>query len=335
MRQFAEYVRIAIIGVSTATALVGPADALLISPTYDSSLTGNANAAAYEAAINTAIKTIDGLYGSPGTVQVLFKFDGSVHGESDTSEYSYSYSGYKQLLSADSAAQPNNSVLATAVANLSHGNTATTVDATSALVRVALGQSADIGCLNAAGVCGTGGTFDSIVSIGNLSTGSAAPGFNSQAVSVLEHELNEVLGGGGTGTTLGQSLTSTIGPTDFYRYHSTSSTCAGITSTPSYSPSSSEVACYSIDGGTTSLVQLNEAGGGSDYGDFANVAVNIQDAFDPGTTAVYSTASPEYTMMLSIGWNVSEPATFALFVGAVFWLGWMRRQRLASIARFA
>jgi hypothetical protein len=333
MRHFAECVRIAAIAVSAVTTLAGQAHALLITPTFDGSLTGNANALAYEAAVNTAIGTIDGLYKSPGTVGVLFKFDSSVHGSSLTSEYNYSYSAYKQLLSSDLAAHPGNSILAIAVANLSHGNIANTVNATSALTRVPLGQSGNVGCLNSAGLCGTGGSFDSIVSIGNLSTNPAGAGFNSQAVSVLEHELNEVLGGGGTGTTLGDNLTSTIGPTDFYRYHSATSTCAGITSTPSYTTSTAEVACYSIDGGATSLVQLNQTGGGADYGDFASGVANIQDAFDPGTTPVYSIASPEYKMMLSIGWNVSEPTTVALLAGATAGLGWMRRRRPATNAR--
>jgi hypothetical protein len=318
-----------------AAVLAGRANALLIVPTFDGSLTSNGNAVAFEAAIGNAITTIDGLYSSPGTVLVLFKFNAAVDGSSLTTTYNYTYSNYTQLLHADSAAHPENNILATAVANLSHGNVANMVNATSALTRVALGQSANSGCLNAAGACGTGGIFDSIVSIGNLSTGSNGPGKNSQAVSVLEHELNEVLGGGGTGSTLGQNLVSTIGPTDLYRYHSTGSTCANITSTPSYTTSSSEVSCYSIDGGVTSLVQMNQSGGGADYGDFANVAINIQDAFDPGTSPVYSFASPEYKMMLSIGWDVPEPASFALFAGGAGAVGWVRRRRRAAIARSA
>ena len=174
--------------------------------------------------------------------------------------------------------------------------------------------------------------FDSIVTIGNLSTGSNGPGKNSQAVSVLEHEIDEALGGGGSGTTLGESVTSTIGPTDFYRYHSTTSDCSGITSTPSYTTNSSEISCYSIDGGKTSLVQMNQNhSSNADFGDFANVAVNIQDAFDPGATPVYTSVSPEFTMMASIGWDVPEPATFALFMGAVAGLGWMRSRHARSV----
>jgi hypothetical protein len=328
MLHFLDHIRLAAPGILAAMAFVTPAQALLIIPTFDSTLTSNANAAAYEAAINTAIGTIDGLYSSPGTVQVLFAYNSGVLGQSNTTDYKLSYTEYTNLLKADSAANPGNTVLSTAVAHLSSGNTANSVDATSALLRVALGLSAAVGCLNASGVCGTGGTYDSIVSIGNVGLSSNGPGLNTQAVSVLEHELDEVLGGGGTGTTLGDSVTSTIGPTDLYRYQSSGSTCANVDSTPSYTTSSSEVACYSIDGGQTSLVQMNEAGGGSDYGDFANVGpAEIQDAFYPGATPLYTDLSPEFTMMESIGYDTPEPATFVMFTGAIAGLGWLRRRR--------
>ena len=70
------------------------------------------------------------------------------------------------------------------------------------------------------------------------------------------------------------------------------------------------MACYSIDGGTTSLVRMNQVGGGSDYGDFATTSPNIpyiQDAFYPGTTNVYSILSPEFTMLESIGYDPLMP----------------------------
>ena len=50
-----------------------PADALVITPNFGSSITGNANAAAIEGAINAAIGTIDGLY-SPNNVSITVDF---------------------------------------------------------------------------------------------------------------------------------------------------------------------------------------------------------------------------------------------------------------------
>ncbi len=224
---------------------------------------------------------------------------------------------------------------------------------TTAFLRVGLGFTGPgtTPCYNASGtyVSSCGQTYDAVVTIGGVSTSPAGAGQNSQAVSVLEHELNEVLGGGGTGTTLGESQASLaadlpfpqnqqsqfiVGPTDLYRYHSTSSTCAGVTTTPSYTTSSSEVACYSIYGGanggaTPVLVQMNEAGNGSDYGDFASGPTDIQDAYYPGTTNDYTSLSPEFTMMESIGYdaNLPEPSSLLLIAGGLGGLGWFRRRR--------
>src|SRR5258708_14487465 len=121
MGKILDFARAVAIGVFAAAVSGGGAQALLISPTFDSSLTGSANAAGFEAAIGTAISTMDGLYSTPGTVQILFKFDGSgaTHGSSQTTTYTFGYSTYKSLLLADSAAHPQNLILATAVANLS------------------------------------------------------------------------------------------------------------------------------------------------------------------------------------------------------------------------
>jgi len=48
---------------------------LVITPTFDSSITGNANAAAIEGAINTAIATTEGLYSNSVTLNVTFTYN--------------------------------------------------------------------------------------------------------------------------------------------------------------------------------------------------------------------------------------------------------------------
>jgi hypothetical protein len=335
--------RVAALGVSMAGAFPGPAHALLIVPSFDSTLTSQANAAALEAAINNAVTTIDGLYSNPGTVKILFEYNGGVLGQSQNGESFVPYSQYVSQLAFDSATHPSNTVLASAVANIGKGNIGDYVLGTTAFLRVGMGftGAGTTPCYNAAGsfVSGCNSIYDGIITIGNVSTSPAGVGQNSQALAVVEHEVNEVLGGGGPGTTIGQNLSGMVsgvalGPMDLYRYQSSGSTCAGVDSTPSYTTSSAVVACYSYDGGVTALVQMNQAGGGSDYGDFATTSPNtpyIQDAFYPGTTPIYSVVSPEFQMMQSIAWDAPEPSALALFMGAIGSLGYFRRRRARSV----
>ncbi len=301
------------------------ARALLIVPTYDSSITSNANAAAIQAAIGTAINTVDGLYSDAGTVGIYFKFNASVLGSTSTVRYVTTTADYVAALQADATANPNNTVLATAVAHI-NSVPASLVAGTSALFRVALGANSVTPCFSATGgfLPGCNGVNDAVITIGTTDTGSPGAGLNSKAVAVIEHELNEVLGGGGPGTMLTAATSlpasvlgsTAIGVTDFYRYLSATGNCAGITSTLSTSNLANVVACYSIDGGVTALAQMNQNTNGSDYGDFAFTGTNnIQNANYSGATPLYSTLSPEFTMLLSIGWDpIPEPAVLGLFL---------------------
>ena len=72
-----------------------PALALTIVPDFDSSITGAANAAQVEGAINSAIGTIDSLYTNPGSVGIVFtQAAGNFLGTSETADYSTSYGAY-------------------------------------------------------------------------------------------------------------------------------------------------------------------------------------------------------------------------------------------------
>ena len=54
----------------TTVATIG----LIIHPTFDSSITGNPNAAAIEAMINRAISIYEALFSDPITIQILFRY---------------------------------------------------------------------------------------------------------------------------------------------------------------------------------------------------------------------------------------------------------------------
>jgi PEP-CTERM motif len=344
--------RVCLTALSIAAAFGGPASAALeIDPTFDSSITSLANAAQVESSITTAISALESLYTNSGDVPVLFEYDAGLGGgaETDSALANTTYSSYVSTLTADSAAHPSNTTLALAVSHLPSAGTLAAdygstpgMTVTAPFANIILG-SAQFLCFTSTGAfngsCGQ--TYEAVVTVsapGGDTTGfynPSGPGLNSTAVSAVEHELDEVLGGGGGGTTLIDTSSgnpSHLGPLDLYRYSSTGSGCTvatGLTHTLSWTDSSGAVTCLSIDGGNTAIAQFNQAGGGSDYGDFAEPNPAIQDAFEPSSDSpIYSVLSPEYAMMESIGYDsVPEPAIFGLFAASVLGLGWLRRRR--------
>jgi hypothetical protein len=301
----------------TATSV----SALTIDDTFLSSINDNPNASAYETAIEQASKTIAALFSNPITVNILFGYNASVLGQSQTGLYESSYNSYAGLLSSNSTANPANTILSTAVANLANGNggVGLPVYSTPANLR-ALGVS------TATGLTSSGGQmYDGVVTVGNLNFASG-PGHPSQAVSVIENEIDNVLGGGASGSTLGTSNQGTgFGPLDLYRYQSTGLTIADVDSTPSYSTSPSAVSAFSVNGGATAIAQFNQAGGGSAYGDFGETPCLIQSAFYCGSGELFTTASPEYQMLESIGYDplvaTPLPSTWTMLIAGFVGLG--------------
>jgi hypothetical protein len=139
-------------------------------------------------------------------------------------------------------------------------------------------------------VNGNGG-FNSVISL-NTSIMNASPSNtnpNNYALqSVAAHEIDEVLGIGGNGSTLYQpratvpALPTDISGLDLFRY-----SAPGVRSF-TYDPTAT--AYFSVDGGKTNLVSFNQAGaGGSDFGDWGNHSggPQVQDAFgSPGVAAL-------------------------------------------------
>jgi hypothetical protein len=325
----------ALVAFGAAAPVVG--GTLFIVPNFDTSITSNTNALAIEGGINSAISTIEGLYATPYapsvSIPVTFTYNPGSAGNLESTEqgyYSLPYGEYVSLLQLDSAANPGNSVLAAAIANLSSGNDANgsgDVVVSGALLTMLGDPSAPDATIN----INSNQTFD-------FSRPVSSGAFD--LIGGLEHELDEVLGGGGAGSTLnaiadgacnnGSPLgffCGTFGPTDLYRY--------SALNTPSYTTSGSATAYLSINGGLTSFAGVNQSSGG-DYGDFApggsGAGQFIQNAFNSrGQDEDYTSSSPEFAMLESIGWDASssapEPGTLGLLGASLVTLALLRHRR--------
>jgi hypothetical protein len=322
---------------------------LNITPTFDSTITLNANAAAIEADINTAISNIQGLYSNSVTIPITFVYSplsgNSLLQTQEQGEFGSTYNNYVSLLQADAAAHPDNTALATAIASLGKGNTGGTNTQFGGMI-ISGAQWGMLGNTNA-----FQGATITISSTQPFAL--AGPVGNNQydLIGGLEHEIDEVLGGGGVGSTLnvlanpsfcpGSAICTQEGSTDLYRY--------SAPNTGSFSTSSTATAYFSIDGGVTNIVNFNQGGSppctGGDFGDFAppggsggGTGQLIQNACNFfGPDEAYTTSSPEYTMMEAIGWDpvsssttsVPEPGALPLMAaGFAVLVGVLRRKAL-------
>jgi hypothetical protein len=179
--------------------------------------------------------------------------------------------------------------------------------------------------------------FDSTISLNtsimNLSrTGPQNPNFfDLQAIA--SHEIDQALGIGGSGSMIGNTSlgfpTGPVGSTDLFRYSGN-----GVRS---YTDSTSATAYFSIDGGKTNLTNFNQAGGGSDFGDWKGVpgSPQVQDAF--GTPGVdINLGVNELTALDVVGYNlvaVPEPGSGVLLVGGLIAIGILRCRRKVSEQR--
>ncbi|HEX3364233.1 NF038122 family metalloprotease [Phenylobacterium sp.] len=307
-------------GLAGAVALAAASQghALTIIASFDSSITSASNAAAIEASINSALQFY-GDFSNPVTVKIGFSLMNSGLGASNTGIYTPTYAQYTAALAADSVAHPGNTVLQTGVANLPFGNDLPDVGATSADMR-ALGFSAP--GIFSGGADGLVSLDASIMNFGD----TAIAGLYG-ANSVIQHEVDEVLGVGGPGSLIGQGgFPNTVGAEDLYRYAGFHAPTLSAT-TPAY---------FSINGGLTDLHDYNVSGSG-DLADWNTPSCSgtqfVQNAFGCSGQPQFglTLSSPEVVALQAIGYNlvasIPEPSAWTLMIAGFGMMGAMLRRR--------
>lgn len=324
---------------------------LTINATFDASITAVSGA---EAAINAAISAVEADITSPNdtTISIYFTTMSGGLGESLTSQYGARYYDYYQAFKAV-ATQPNQltalASLGTAPTGVSSGNPVNGNNSSSSVVFTSaegrnLGFS-DPGVVtpnsninNATG----GGTFDGEIALNtSITSPPNGPSGNYSLQAVATHEIDEVLGIGGPGSTLtaSSSLTGAVGVLDLYRYSAPGAR--------SYSNSSTPTPYFSINGGNTVLSYFNQTSG-ADFGDWysatgpaAGFGPQVQDAFaTPGTNLALGPS--ELAAFNAVGYHLTsqgaatpEPTSLTLFTmaGLLFSGYGLWQKRIADTAR--
>ena len=292
------------------TATTVPATGLIIHATFDSSITGNPNAAAIEAMINRAISIYESLFSDPITIQILFRYattapDGTPLPAGQIAQSAFPYyvipwNTGVDLLRADATTSNDNLAIATLPSTALSAN----VLPTSANGRAMRGNTPP--AMFANGTVGNGGPYDGIVTLNSavpyqFTRPTSSGSFDAQRLT--EHEIDEVMGLGSGLNISGNDLR----PQDLFSWSS-----AGHRNT-----SSSGTRYFSINGGVNNIVSFNQDPSG-DFGDWLSTACPqahpyVQNAFNcPGQFSDISETSPEGINLDVIGYDlVNSPAPVA------------------------
>src|SRR5437762_3463333 len=287
---------------TTLTTLTG----LVITPTFDSSITSNPNSAAIQSVINKAIAIFQARFKDALTATILFRYSrtapngtllsGGVS-RSDFPIYSIAWSTFITALKAD-AKTANDT---TANASLPASALSTNIVVTSAN-----GKAVGLGSLTPLGMCANGSVaigcpYDGIVTLNSgISLSFTRPPSSSSydAQRQVEHEMDEVFGLGSFLNLGGTNLR----PQDLFSW-----SAAGVRNR-----TLSGARYFSINSGTTNIVNFNQTSG-FDFGDWLSSSCPqahpyVQNAFVcPGQFADVTASSPEGINLDVIGYDLVTP----------------------------
>jgi len=291
----------------TSAITTAPTTGLTIHPTFDSSITGNPNAAAIQAMINRTIAIYESLFSDPITIQIRFRYattgpDGSplqqgVVSQSDTGLYIMPWNTYISALRADARTNNDN------VANASLPGSALSTN-----IRPGSANGRAVGlntppAMFADGTVGQGGPYDGIVTLNSskpFQFSRPVNGNNFDAQRMTEHEIDEVIG---LGSRIGHN-SNDLRPQDLFSWSSAGH--RNITS--------SGTRYFSINGGVTNIVGFNQDPDG-DFGDWLSEPCPQahpypQNAFScTGQSSDIAATSPEGINLDVIGYDLSPGAS--------------------------
>jgi hypothetical protein len=294
----------------TSAITTAPTTGLTIHPTFDSSITGNPNAAAIQAMINRTIAIYESLFSDPVTIQIRFRYattgpDGSplpqgLVSQSDTGLYILPWNTYISALRADARTNNDN------VANASLPGSALSTN-----MRPGSANGRAVGlntppAMFADGTVGQGGPYDGIVTLNSskpFQFSRPVNGNNFDAQRVTEHEIDEVIG---LGSRVGHN-SNDLRPQDLFSWSSTGH--RNITT--------SGTRYFSINGGVTNIVGFNQDPDG-DFGDWLSEPCPqahpyVQNAFAcTGQSSDIAATSPEGINLDVIGYDLSPGASSSL-----------------------
>jgi len=282
-----------------------PTTGLNINPTFDSSVTGNPNAAAIETMINRAISFHESLFSDPITIHILYRYattapngnplPAGILSRSEFVVYTISWSTFINALRADATTGNDN----LANASLPGSALSANIKPSSANGRAVRLDTPP--AMFANGTIGDGGPYDGIVTLNSampfqFARPTISGSFDAQRST--EHETDEVIGFGS------DANVSNLHPQDLFSWSSAGH--RNITS--------SGTRYFSINGGVTNIVNFNQDPTG-DFGDWLRTACPqthpyVQNAFAcTGQFSDISATSPEGINLDVIGYDLANAPT--------------------------